>query len=324
MNSKLNTKILSPFSIFLIMCLSWLWFYKFDSLLNESGAYKPEWIMLIDGFVVLPLLILWLSDNSCLIIVLGMYLIPLTEKYIWNHLSAVRYIFVAGFILFELFVIYSVLTAMRLLFRGTASVNAVDKQITKIANSLTSNVNLVKLITLEIRVWSYALFAHRVVLDDENKSLHFSQSNNGGTKPNILTFIFLIVIELPIVHLFCMLVWSSVVANILSLLTLFGLLFMVGMYRSVELRYTCIDENTVLIRYGVFNENAIAFTDILAVTQVSERVYRAANIQRYYWDDNPNIEITLKKDEGISKVYLQLDEPSVFTQVLKKKLSFER
>jgi len=113
-----------PFVFLAVICAFWTFFYQSSNVLNEYGVEKPEWLLLIDGLIVLPILcFLCVKDKkeaaikaiaySCLIILLGSFIIPESSRVAWPYLEALRYIAIAAFILLEVATIFTVFFAIK-------------------------------------------------------------------------------------------------------------------------------------------------------------------------------------------------------------------
>lgn len=113
-----------PFIFLAVICAFWAFFYQSLNILNEYGAEKPEWLLLIDGLIVLPILcFLCVKDKkeaaikaaaySCLIILLGSFILPESSKVAWPYLESLRYFAIAAFILLEIITIFTVFFAIK-------------------------------------------------------------------------------------------------------------------------------------------------------------------------------------------------------------------
>ena len=84
---KLISQQKIPLLFLVAISIFWAFYYQSSTLLNDMGQHTPEWLLFIDGLIVLPLLCLWcIKDKkeaiikaftySCLIILLGSFVIP--------------------------------------------------------------------------------------------------------------------------------------------------------------------------------------------------------------------------------------------------------
>ena len=95
---KILAKKNVPLLYLAVICVFWTYFYLSASFINTYGAEKPEWLLLIDGLLVLPILCFFcLKDKkeatikaliySCLIIFLGSFIIPENSKFLWSYFN---------------------------------------------------------------------------------------------------------------------------------------------------------------------------------------------------------------------------------------------
>ncbi|MFA0813146.1 hypothetical protein [Microbulbifer epialgicus] len=177
---------------------------------------------------------------------------------------------------------------------------------------------LSKIITFETRVWMFAFWAKSICFHRYRGDRYFSYHLKDGAQSTALGFICLILLELPIVHTVVHFIWSPMAANIVSLLSVLGLLFLVADYRSMSRRPISITSEEVIIRFGIFNSKKISLGDILYVDESHGYIKRQENVKRYNYSANPNVVIGLKQD-GLSfqRVYVGLDQPKRFIDYIR-------
>ena len=178
-----------------------------------------------------------------------------------------------------------------------------------------------KLICFEVRVWSYLLFANRIKSNQFIGGQHFSYHNKDDTKTNLLGFILVIAFELPITHLLIHFIWSPIAANVISGLTLLSLVFFIAEYRAVSRRPISITPTSVLIRFGIYNSCTVDFASIETVQANHQRAARATHGKRYNFFGHPNVRLKLKNG---NLIYLGLDQPEQFIQVVKRQLEINQ
>lgn len=321
MAKKQRTPFLSkehlPFAFLLIISIFGAYFYQSSSWLNMNGQIKPEWLLLIDGFIVLPILCFICIKNKkeasikaiayiCLVVLLGSVVIPESSKIIWHYLESGRYIALAAFILFELTTIFTVIFAIR----GALELDQdPDLAISKPIEKALGQTSFTNILNIEARVWTYLLFAKRINKQRFVGNKHFSYHNKDGTQANLLGFIIIICFELPVLHLLLHFLWSPVAANVTSLLTLLSLAFFIAEYKAVAIRPISISSQQLIIRYGIWQPVKINFEDIAEVNSHSQFVRRGKNIRRFNSSGNPNVKIQLHSGDLI---YLGLDSPREF------------
>lgn len=319
----LRTKF--PLLFLLIISAYWTFYYQSATFLNDFGREKSEWLLLVDGLIVLPMLCFICIKNkkealtkaivySCLVILLGSFILPESSKLVWTYLESGRYFVLAVFVVMEVTTIFTVIFAIKAsLTNNTDPDLAISQPIEKIIGKGAIS----RLLSFEARVWTYALFSKRINPTNFIGREHFSGHLKDGTQSNLLGFIVIILFELPIVHVLLHFIWSPFAANIVSLLTLMGLIFFFAEYKALSIRPVSITADSVVIRYGVYNPHSIPIKDIAAANLHSSYVRRANHVKRFNLSGNPNIELKLCSGK---LVYLGLDSPRAFIQAIEYRL----
>ncbi len=328
--SSVTLRSYLPLLCLITICSSWTVYYSMDSVVNDYGRAKQEWLFMLDALIVLPLVCWWaIKDKkeaavkalayTCLAVLVGSYIIPDTEKVIWPYLESSRYLVLAGFVVMEILTVATVIIAIR---AGLKRGDDVDEAIRQPVERLFGTGVLAQVMQLEARVWTWLLFGHRLT-SAENQDKHriqtFSVHNKDGAQSNALGFILLIAFEIPIVHLLLHFIWSPLAANIISGLTVFSLVFFIAEYRAMAARSVTIEKNDVVIRYGVFNPYRVPLAAIQTVSPSTGFIRRAKHIKRFNFAGDPNIVITLNTrvtGTDCHTLYLGLDNPGLFIEQL--------
>ncbi|RXJ72813.1 hypothetical protein CS022_13195 [Veronia nyctiphanis] len=72
-----------------------------------------------------------------------------------------------------------------------------------------------------------------------------------------------------------------------------------------------LTQNTLIIRYGVFNPLTLPISNIESISLHSKEVKGKANLKVYNHFGVPNIEISLREPDGdLKKIYLGVDNPN--------------
>lgn len=317
------TKKNIPFIFLVVISFFWAFFYQSSNALNGYGEEKSEWLLLIDGFVVLPILCFWFIKDkkeaviktvaySCLIILLGSFVIPESSKVVWPYLESLRYLAIAVFIVLEITTIFTVFFAIK------ASLNNEqdpDLAISKPIESVFGKGAISALLSFEARVWTYALFSKKIRRQGFTGDSHFSCHKKDGAQSNQLGFILIILFELPVMHLLLHFLWSPFAANVTTALTLLGLVFFIAEYKAIAIRPISILPDSIIVRYGIWNPLRIALSEIAQVQPNSAFISRSSNVNRFNLAGNPNIEIKLNSGKLI---YLGVDSPDEFLITLEK------
>jgi membrane protein YdbS with pleckstrin-like domain len=255
----------------------------------------------------------------CLAVLIGSYVIPEQSKMIWHYLENGRY-FVLGIILvFEFVAISTVYLAIK-----TALVKREDPDISiaKPINKHFGDGIFGSLLCFETRMWTFALFANRINLTSYHGECHFTYHKKDGAQSNLFGFILLIVFEIPIVHLLLFFIWSPLAANVLTLLTILSLVFFIAEYRAVSKRPISLNEDSLLIRYGLYQPFLIPLNNIKNISKNNEFIKRANSVKRYNYAGTPNVMIQLIEPIGnIKQVYLGVDDAQQFITAISDKVS---
>ena len=198
--------------IFLI-CISlfWTYFYTSNNWLNEYGATKFEWLLFIDIFITIPLICYFCLKNQLKqviiksflymgsLVLLGSYIIPIEQKNYWLYLEYLRYLVVAVVILFEAFIISSVIFTIKSAFNKNQDPDiAISKPLEKyFGKSMATAV-----MQFDLRLWSFTLFPKKIAAKNYIGHTHFYCHLKDGVQSFLQGFAFIILFEIPIMHVF--------------------------------------------------------------------------------------------------------------------------
>ena len=332
MRTAIKTKI--PLLFLVAISLWWAFYYQSNSVLNDFGSATYEWLFFIDALVMLPILCFVCVKNRkeallkavvlCSIAILvGSFIIPQTSKLIWPYLELGRYLVLAAVVLLELSVLLTVYVSIKAALNQNIDP---DLAIAEPIRHYLGDGIAGRVFSFETRMWTYALFANRIKPERFNGEQHFTYHQKDGAQSNLVGFIFLIIIELPIAHVLLHFFWSSLAANIITALTLFSLVFFIAEYRAYAKRPISLTANELIIRYGIYQSLVIPLSNIAAVMPHAAYVQRAKNVKRYNSSGVPNVAIELKpssdgRDNVLQTIYLGIDQPNVFLNKLNTQLA---
>lgn len=316
-----------PLLYFLFVAISWYYYYTTNTWINGFGQDKHEGFLLIDTFITIPLVCFycfWKDKKIASIkttafvsslILLGSYIIPQAQKHLWLYLENLRYLIIFAFVLFEIISVYTVLLAIK------SSLNLKQDPDVAIAQPIDKYLNgspLSALMQIEARVWTFLLFAKRIKTENFQGNKHFSYHLKDGAESFLLGFIIITLFEMPLMHLLLHFIWSPYAANVVSLLTLIGLIYMIAEYRSTKIRPISITDKQLIIRYGFLNPLTINLDEIQSVSRNKKLIPRSSTNKRYNLLGMPNIEIQLKESEKrkYQLIYLGLDNSALFISAL--------
>lgn len=314
-----------PLLFFVLMSLWWAFYYQSNSSLNDYGKANFEWLYLIDALLLTPLLCFFCISAkkeaaikalllSCLAILVGSYIIPESQKFIWHYLETGRYLLLAVIVLLELVAIATVCLAIR---SALYQQQDPDLSIEKPLKAWLGDSPVLALLQFETRLWTYLLFASRISPQQFQGEQHFFYHQKDGTQSNLLGFILVIIIEMPLLHLLLHFIWSPVAANVVTGFTLVSLLFFIAEYRAVSRRPISLSAGTLTIRYGLYQQLVVPLQAIADISRCQGRVKKAAGLKKYNLSGDPNLCITLAAPVGaLRQIYLGVDQPqALFTAV---------
>ena len=311
------------------------------ALLHWSGnpllaeQTMPDWPYFFDFLITLPLLHAlicrpgwrrWLQMLlACFAAsyLLGHWLIPEQYQVLWQQVEWLRYVVLVGIVVVELLLAWRVL---RFLLASLRSHEFADDAIEPKLTSWFGSGAVVSLLAIEFRVWYYALLhraRNRIVLDGD---LHFSTHRKDANQADQLAFIFLVLLELPVLHLVLHSYGWVTLAWVLSGLSLYGLLFLIAEYRATALRHVSLTEHELIIRRGVWGLRRVPLSTIAAVAKHRGPLARSAQREIYDANREPNVVLTLLTDtvvfgrfsgqKTLRQIALGLDEPDRFLAAL--------
>ncbi len=319
-----------PLVFMVYMTVSWGYYYQSNSALNAYGAANFEWLFLIDGLLVLPLFCFWcIKDKqqaaikalimSCLVVMLGGYIIPQANQVLLPYLETGRFGLLALFLLFEVSAIVTVFLAIK---TGLNNRSDPDEAIAKPISRFLGEGLIAQILMFEARIWTYVLFAKKIKNHQFNGQSHFSYHLKDGALSNKKGFIVLVLLEIPLAHVLLHYIWSPTAASVITLLTFFSLLLFIAECRSLSRRPISLDVDTLFIRYGLFAPMNLSLCNVAEVAMNQEYVPRTKHHKRYNSAGIPNVIISLKLAVGpIKKVYLGLDRPVEFIALVKSRVA---
>ena len=296
-----------------------------------QGAPAPDWPVAVDLLVLIPLLYLALNHRrgwpavrrALLLAGFGMFIggliVPAESKQVWLLLDPLRYVAIALLLALQLLVVGGVLWRV-FAARGARNVElALHGEI----DARTPNATVARLLRLESRLWTYALL-RRPVMQAFPGQRHFHVGRQGFNATNQLGFLVLVGAEIPIAHGLIAL-FDPAVAAVVSLLSVYGWLFLLADYRATLLRPISLDGGGLHLRYGVVTDAWLPWSQIAAVRPHRGDVRRARGECRLIGMGQANVCIELVPGatlDGLfgprptARIYLGVDEPGEFIAAL--------
>jgi hypothetical protein len=172
----------------------------------------------------------------------------------------------------------------------------------KIATSEVLPKKISPALATEVAVIYYGFFnwKQRVLNDNE-----FSYHIKSGTITLLSVFIFMIILEMSVIHVLLQ-KWSNTAAWILSILSFYAILQVFGFLRSMGKRPVTIEDDRLILRYGLLSESII-FLDKIDSIEVSRKPIDPNKLEQKLSPlkdfESHNIILHLKTENSISGLY---------------------
>ncbi len=300
------------------------------------GTPVPEWPLAIDLLVLLPLLYLlvyrhkgrraWLGAGALagLGVLIGSLWLPTESKHLWLWLEPLRYGVLAVIVLAQTLLIIAAISQVRRAARTGNAEQVIDDTLrTRFGPGAVTN-----LLRLESRLWLYALV--RTPVRHGFAGQCFSSHRQGYNAVNQHGFVILAAAEIPIMHGLLHLFFGAVPALVVTLLSAYGLLFLLAEYRATLHRPVSLDDTGVHLRYGVLIDAVVPWHAIVAVDRCTEASPRKPGTLRLRGMGEANVRLSLRPGtrlspivgaRAIDEIRLGLDDPAGFVTAVDKAIT---
>ena len=297
-----------------------------------QGGAAPDWPVAVDLVLLIPLLYLalnyrqgWAAARRALLLAgagvfIGGWILPEASKSVWLWLDPLRYAVIGALLLFQLAAVVWVLWRI-FSVRGARNVEvALQREI----DARMGEGAMARLMRLESRIWTYALLPNPTGKPFPGLR-HFHVGKQGLNASNQQAFLILIGAEIPVAHLLIAL-FDPMIAAVVTALSVYGFLFMLAEYRASLLRPISIEPDFLHVRYGVFTDLRLPWSDIARIEPHRGEVRRARGERRLFGMGQPNVRIELVPGARLERlfgasptqrIYLGVDEPEAFIAELR-------
>lgn len=187
------------------------------------------------------------------------------------------------------------------------------------------------LITTEIAIYYYAFINWKKI---KLKNNEYSYHKESGATTILMAIIFLIAIETVAFHLL-LIKWNTIIAWIVSVLSIYTALIIFGFLRSMSKRPFKIENNKLYLNHGIMTETIIPITNIESLEFLGfkdqELDDKTKYLSQFNGIESPTLKLKLKKAQqlqglyGISKTYRTLlfhvDEKNKFKKDIESLLN---
>ncbi len=280
------------------------------SNLQWFGATKaPEWPFAFDFLIMLPMLYLfihgprkresWLGAAAVASfgVFAGVWLLPDESKHIWLWLEPLRYILVSIAVVVQFLLLIQIIRDAQI---DSASMHIEDKLALAVERRLGKGL-FSKAIRFESRVWLYA-FGRKSIAGSFGEQLHFSTHQQNGNASNQQGFLILIAAEIPLAH-FIIYLFNPMLAMFITVLSIYGLIFLIAEYRATLRRLITVTSDTLRIRYGVFDDFVVNRTNIAKAEHFTGQAYRAKGRVRCRGAGGTNVRLELVPNTAIQMAF---------------------
>jgi hypothetical protein len=169
-----------------------------------------------------------------------------------------------------------------------------------------------------------------------NKELSFTYHKNSDIKIFVIIALIIGMIEVVAVHILLS-HWNTIIAWVITVLSIYGLVYLVGLYNSVRYLPILIEDNHMFIRIGFQSSLRVNFENIESLESVRANYEEKAKKEKkttynaiVLRTNIPQFEVTLKKQvpqnglfgvaRQISTVYIMVDDPRGFAKAVNNKM----
>lgn len=312
--------------------------------LLPADGFAPEWPVLFDLLVLVPMLYLglfWRDRRRALAgmatlavagLVFADWIMPPESRHWLGPLQTGRNLLIAAFVAGEIVLAAGLARlTLGLLREGVDPEQAIARAL----DARFGDGAVARVLAFEVRMWFYALFASPARALAYAGDEHFSCHAKDGHASNQQGFLLLVLIELPIAHLLLALIWHSTAAWIVTAFSAWGLVFLLGEYRATLRRPISLDADTLYLRYGLSAELQLPIDRIAIARPHAARVARRTEgTLRYCEAGVPNVCLVVEPpisapgllgdSRPIREIYLGVDAPARFLDRLDARMACAR
>lgn len=302
-----------------------------------AGAPAPEWPVMFDLLLFLPLVCLALNWRkgwrtaalkaaavAGLGALAGSLMLPADSKQLWHVVDELRFVVIAGVLLVQAGVLVMLL---RTAFRARHGQN-LELALARAIGERFGDGGFARMLQLEGRLWLYAL-ARRPVRHAFPGHRHFSVGKQGMNASNQFAFLVLVGVELPIAH-FLIMLFDPFVAAVVTALSAYGFLFLLAEYRATRLRPVSVTGRGLQLRHGVATDLWLDWGVIAAAEPTRGPVRRARGELRLIGMGEANVRIDLVPGttlpglfgpRAIERIHLGVDDADGLIHEIRARLS---
>ncbi len=191
----------------------------------------------------------------------------------------------------------------------------------------------VDLAVKDLAIYDYAFFVW-FKKPSVNKEMSFTYHKNSDIKVFVIIALIIGMIEVVAVHILLS-HWNTIIAWVITELSIYGLVYLVGLYNSIRYSPILIEDNHMVIRVGFQSSLSVDFIEALEpvgsnyeekAKKEKKTTYNAIVLRT----NLPQFKVTLKKqvpqnglfgeDRQILTVYIMVDDPRDFAKAVNSRM----
>ncbi len=331
------------FALIVLLAMSAHYFYfRVPFIANDYGRNMADWPLLGDLLVSFPLLYYFMFRPSWKAFLLkwlvfamagfafGSMIIPDGSKDLWRGVERLWPLLAVVQGALELFLLVYLVRRIRALMRLSGDA---DEALASAIHDRFAGTGLAPFALFEARIWYYGLFMRRGDQLRFAGRQHFSYDKNDGNVSNQFALIMVMLFEMPLSHLMLHLVAvRPVLAWVVDVLSVWSVLYLVAEYRASQWRPVSLDDQAILIRYGVFAaDRVVPYHLIESVARCGDDIRRQRGLLRYRQFGSLNVELRLKpgsklanaigRPQAVKRICISLDKPDAFIDAVRGRLA---
>ena len=305
-----------------------------DGLRSYAAGF--EWVLIAQVFVLWPLVYFTLvfprtrekaSLLACIAVgmLFGSLALDASWKHAWRYVDDLRWVLMIAVAALEIVVMTLLLRSLYRLRHADSPEQAISETVRRFIGERW----IARLMAMEFGMWYYALLSWRRKAPLRFEGDEFFPSwRHQGNASNQKGFLWLIGAEIPIAHVLLSL-WRPHVALVVTALSVYGWLWLLGEYRATLLRPVSLDDRNLYLRYGLLGNETVPVAAIASVQPCSVRPRRRSGQRRHAAGGTPNVWLRLRDDTQIDHVFgsarvhtivLAVDDPGRLIASLKERL----
>jgi len=246
-----------------------------------------------------------------------------------NYLKYILYMGVVAEIFVLLYLLYKIKKIILLYKEEKKNSFFLCDTVESVAQKNFSHIPIFSFIVLESLIWFYAFFGWFMRYTPSRNEIvnSFTYYKTTLYKAFFWVFMFAFLIETPLIH-FLLLHWSITAAWIVTVSTVYGLVWFIGDYNMIKHQPVVLTSDKILIRLGMRSKVDIELSNILDIQNIAMPTEDIVTLSLMSGDTNVylvfrnpvKIRGAFGKKKTVSDLNLYLDNPSEFVSKVKERI----